>query len=666
MTTCVRLSIPLPFEVNPLWDLRPNKLARDVRRFIPAHAADAGTTADGGRLAIRAMIPLRLNNLETNVWDTRPYCIAMTPGEALASSLSQLNQERLRALVQATSTFVWVADTHGEFTSPQSGWEQYTGRGFAEYGGSGWLQDVHPDDRSRVADVWNNAVRCRSWYEVEWRCWHAASRRFRWCITRGVPILNADGSVREWIGAVTDIEHELRPGQIFEREWLRTAQSAAGLALWEWDTASGEARVDPRALSVMRRNSRPQFERTRGLCSPRESRSDFRRTRRVRPVRAYGYDLPDSRPIGEIRWLRAKGGKVTAGGASRIVGALIDITDQVELQKKQRAQALELQVLIDAIPAFVWISRDPECRVITGNRMTHEFSGVPGGTNYSATPAPSEEAAAIQHFDLDGNEIPPDQLPMQRVCRSGVPLMNERIGIRFPGRERSTLLGNVVPPFEPSGKVRGCVAVFLDITELKRMEEQILRSNKEVMLANEQLSRFNFAASHDLREPMRVVAIYSELLERKLAGRMDPEAEEYLRICRGGALRMEELVRVLAAYTEITFHPQRPVYPVESREALDDARRNLAAIVEDAHAVIEAGELPAVMIDRPLLAQVFQNLISNAIKYRGANDPVIRISAAREGQFWTFSVEDNGIGIEPRVPPGNIRNVPAAAHAFGI
>ena len=99
----------------------------------------------------------------------------------------------------------WIADVNGEFNRPQPSWESYTGQSWEQYQGNGWIAAVHPDDRARVADVWQRAVATRSLYEVEWRAWHAASDQWRHCQTRSVPVRGSDGEVREWIGAVTDV-----------------------------------------------------------------------------------------------------------------------------------------------------------------------------------------------------------------------------------------------------------------------------------------------------------------------------------------------------------------------------------------------------------------------------------------------------------------------------
>jgi PAS domain S-box-containing protein len=117
-----------------------------------------------------------------------------------------LNQVRFRALLQSLCTFVWVASPDGDITFPQESMERYTGYGFARQRGNGWLEAVHPDDRASVAAAWREAVVARSWYEIEYRCWHGGSGTWRRCRTRGVPILNPEGEVVEWFGAVTDLD----------------------------------------------------------------------------------------------------------------------------------------------------------------------------------------------------------------------------------------------------------------------------------------------------------------------------------------------------------------------------------------------------------------------------------------------------------------------------
>jgi PAS domain S-box-containing protein len=123
----------------------------------------------------------------------------------VAEAALQESEERYRSLVLATSAFVWTSDAAGDFAWPQLAWQAYTGQTWEECKGGNWIAAVHPEDRERVAEIWRAAVQAKSVYEVDWRAWHAATKEWRHCHTRAVPVLRPDGEVREWIGAVNDV-----------------------------------------------------------------------------------------------------------------------------------------------------------------------------------------------------------------------------------------------------------------------------------------------------------------------------------------------------------------------------------------------------------------------------------------------------------------------------
>ncbi|MBV8570818.1 MAG: PAS domain-containing protein [Acidobacteriaceae bacterium] len=565
-----------------------------------------------------------------------------------ATQESRVNEARYRALVEAISTFVWIADARGNFASPQPGWKAYTGHGFEQHGGNGWINDVHPGDRAHVMETWTKAVRSKSWYEVAWRCWHGATRRWRQCLTRGVPILDVDGAVYEWIGAVTDIEHQLSLDQVFEREWLGTAQRTGGLVMWEWRIGTGDVQWTPELYQIWGVPAGSTISELIDCIRPEDYGKVQASSAEAAKSGALDVTFRITGQSGTMRWVRAKGSVVPDHASGKMVGVLVDVTDLVQLQESYWLQVRELETLIDAIPACVWISRDPECRLILGNRATNEFLGVPAGANLSQTPDANVETVKIEQIGADGSPVPPDELPMQRVARSGKPLFDEEMVFRMADGSTRCLLGNVVPLQDAGGKNYGCIAGLIDITELKHVHEELSRSNRELAFANQQLSQFNFAASHDLREPLRQVAVFSQLLEKRLGSTLDPGSSELLKNCRKGALRMEQLVNDLLAYAQAGMHDGDASEPIDSTRALTKVRQSLALAIQEAQAEIEAAELPMVRMECSSLEHVFQNLISNAIKYRGKSAPLIRISAVREGRFWKFAVQDNGIGIDPK------------------
>jgi len=168
----------------------------------------------------------------------------------------------------------------------------------------------------------------------------------------------------------------------------------------------------------------------------------------------------------------------------------------------------------------------------------------------------------------------------------------------------------------------------------------------ELERSNSELEQFAYIASHDLQEPLRKVASFTQLLQRRYQGQLDSRADQYIEFAVDGAKRMQALINDLLSYSRVGRSSRQPAL-VSSDAALGQARANLATQLEESGATIESGHLPLVLAEMPLLTAVFQNLLSNALKFRGEQPPRIVIKVSQEGPFWLFSFADNGIGIEP-------------------
>jgi signal transduction histidine kinase len=176
----------------------------------------------------------------------------------------------------------------------------------------------------------------------------------------------------------------------------------------------------------------------------------------------------------------------------------------------------------------------------------------------------------------------------------------------------------------------------------RRLEAQAL----ELERSNAELEQFAYVASHDLQEPLRKIASFCQALERRYHGQLDERADQYIEFAVDGAKRMQTLINDLLAFSRVG-RSGREHEPVELGEVLEAARSSLASAIEEAHATVSADQLPVVLGDRTLLTSLFQNLIGNAVKFRGADPPVVRVTVVREEDNWSFSCSDNGLGIDP-------------------
>ena len=214
--------------------------------------------------------------------------------------------------------------------------------------------------------------------------------------------------------------------------------------------------------------------------------------------------------------------------------------------------------------------------------------------------------------------------------------------------------------FDHEVTVRGSREVTQLAADVNTMRERILQElsatrdanvilqahTTELQRSNTELEQFAYVASHDLQEPLRKVASFSQLLQRRYAGKLDARADQYIEFAVDGAKRMQALINDLLAYSRVGRSDREPTL-VSSDVALTQARANLAEQIEETGATIETGHLPLVLAELPLLIAVFQNLLSNALKFSGGKPPRVVITVGRDEPFWLFSFSDNGIGIEP-------------------
>jgi light-regulated signal transduction histidine kinase (bacteriophytochrome) len=188
------------------------------------------------------------------------------------------------------------------------------------------------------------------------------------------------------------------------------------------------------------------------------------------------------------------------------------------------------------------------------------------------------------------------------------------------------------------------LAVELD--ERRRAEQALSRYAADLARSNAELEQFAYVASHDLQEPLRMVASFTQLLARRYRGKLGQDADEFIGFAVDGATRMRSLLDDLLAYSRVGTRG-KPLAPTDMNAVLEDALNNLTNSIAESGAAITRESLPTVPGDRVQLVQLFQNLLANAIKFHGNGAPQIHVSAGKQDSQWIFGVRDNGIGIAP-------------------
>jgi PAS domain S-box-containing protein len=236
-------------------------------------------------------------------------------------------------------------------------------------------------------------------------------------------------------------------------------------------------------------------------------------------------------------------------------------------------------------------------------------------------------------------------------CRCGG---QRAAGSLLDGEADATYLQVLLTPILDGGRAIGTQGAFWDVTprlaaerRLRQTAMNLERTNAELGRSNAELEQFAYVASHDLQEPLRMVASYTQLLQHRYQGRLDADADEFIAFAVDGVKRMQGLIDDLLDYSRVGTR-SGPWSETDSAQAFGQAVANLQAAIQENGAVVRARDLPVVCADAAQLVHLFQNLIGNAIKFRRTAVPVVLATARRRGGEWEFAVKDNGIGIDTR------------------
>jgi two-component system CheB/CheR fusion protein len=262
---------------------------------------------------------------------------------------------------------------------------------------------------------------------------------------------------------------------------------------------------------------------------------------------------------------------------------------------------------------------------------------------YATFQASREETEERLIYDLGNGQwnIPKLRELLENILPAHATFRDFEVTHEFETVGRKVMLLNASEIFNPNAQARTILLAIEDVTDRKQAEEALRTTNAE-------LQTFAYALTHDLQEPLRMVVNFTELLGREYAGKLGEEADKYISYSVEGALRIEALLKALLAYWEVTERAQDSFASIDCGAVLAKTLLNLQAAIAQSGATVTSDPLPTVAADEVMMMQLFQNLISNAIKYRGSETPKIHVSAQRDAKGWLFAVRDNGIGIDPQ------------------
>jgi PAS domain S-box-containing protein len=551
------------------------------------------------------------------------------------------SEERYRVLAENIPQLVWATAPDGSATYFNQRWLDYTGRSLEENLGWGWSQTLHPDDAASTERIWTTSLATGDRYEANYRM-----RRFdgsyRWHVARGFPIRDETGTITQWFGTSTDIDDRVKMEESLQESLaiLNAINEGTPTLLFAKDRQGRLLMVNANTCNILNLTEAEILNRT-----DREFFPDVDEAERImehdRLVMESGrveyFEEKVELPEGTRTFLITKfPRRDEAGNVIGLIGIGIDISDRKRAEEKLRENNAILNAINQATTTLIY-AKDRQGRLLMANPATIALNGKTESEILGMTTleflSNREEAERIMTND-------------RLVMETGVVQVFEE-QVAMPSGRR-IYLSTKSPYLDAEGNVIGLIGVSIEITDRKQAElrlEAALELTSELLQErNQEMERFVYIVSHDLKAPLRAIANLSQWIEEDLEGQLEAENQQQMQLLRDRVHRLEALIDGLLAYSRVG-RTEVPTEMVDVGALLAEAIDSLAPPAT--FSIEVRAPMPTLLAKRLLLSQVFANLISNAIKHHDRPDGRIQISAVEKEKYYEFSVTDDGQGIAP-------------------
>jgi PAS domain S-box-containing protein len=639
----------------------------------------------GGAIAFYSDRPLALDDLEQRLLEN----LAIDLGLAIAHAE---DEQRWILALEGAGHSVWDANFATRKSYYSKLWKSSLGYAEHEIGNdmSEWSSRIHPDDAQMCLEEVGKLERGEiSTVRMDYRL-RCKDGTYKWIMAQGTVFArDADGVPLRVVGTDTDItETKNRERAFFE------AQKVARIGSYIYEIRTDRWTSTPVMDDIFGIEPGYVKDSEGWLGLVRADHQDKMRDylhEVLHVSRHFDCSYPIQRPSdGVERWVHGFGEVELdeQGAPLRMVGTIQDITEQrktnlilrgrLELSKLaqegevpkmlQRALDMAEQATGSKIGFFHFVNRDQETLTLQA-WSTNTLNGMCTAEGFdqhypisqagvwtdcigTKQPVVHNDYAALAHR----KGLPVGHAPILRELTVPVVRGDFVVAVAGIGNKMTSYTDGDVAIFqELTGFVMDLVSNIEAEKSLRLSEKQLRKTSESLQAAvdnltqlNTELERFAFIASHDLQEPLRNITTYTQLIDRKFRDRVGPEGKEYFDLVVGGAKRMYALINDLLTYSRTSANPRSP-HLISSAQACKAAVENLYSAIKESAAEIDVGELPSVIGDEVEVMQLFQHLLSNAIKFRHPKRPArISVAARKTDGFWEFSVADNGIGFDPK------------------
>jgi PAS domain S-box-containing protein len=494
---------------------------------------------------------------------------------------------------------------------------------------------IHPQDLARVVDeVRRHVAAGAASFEQEYRLIRTDGVEL-WVYDYTVIERRINGEVESFLGYVIDITSRKRAEESRRLSEARfgTIITTTSEGYWEIDQDNLTVEVNPALCRILGHDEAELMGRhPREFAGPgQESIFDNSLSDLKQPQRRY--DIWLKRKSGELVFCRFNATSLF-DNRDRKTGSfalVTDITAEQQAHEHLRKEEARLRSIIETLPVAILLTR-PNGQVLHVNAS---------GLELFRARNPDQPLGTAEDYYV----TPSDRGKFLEVLRSLGRVDHFETQLkRFDGSSFWTFLSARMFSYEDDPAL---LVACVDISERKNTELRLAELTQELQRSNAELEQFAYVASHDLQEPLRMVASYVQLIERRYADKLDGDGLEFISFAVDGAKRMQAMINDLLDYSRVS-RKGRPFEPLDTRRPLDEALVNLSGHIQETGAKVEIGDLPQIMGDESQIVRLFQNLLGNALKYRSPDRaPVIKVEAERKGGHWQFMVRDNGIGVVP-------------------
>jgi PAS domain S-box-containing protein len=551
----------------------------------------------------------------------------------------QIREKKYRSLIDNLSDTVIECDSDGNFSYASPQVTDIFGYTPEEIVGQNAFEFIHPDDLEAAMDAMAEALNKGEKYNLEYRTKHKDGHYIY--VSGSGKVLQEEGGIRI-VGVVRDIterkqwEEELHRSFSITRATLESTED--GIVVVD---NKGEVKIfnekfvdiwgiDSEHLITYDIKILNKFiiDKIKDPFTFVEVQNELENHLDVESFDSF--EMKDGRIL-EVTSKPQYVGEAIVGR----VWSYRDITERKHAEEAIKNSEAKFRQFFENDPEYCYMV-SAEGKIIDVNKAAIEMMGY------------KKEELVNKHVNMiyAPQEIKKIDGLINEWLETGV-IENEELNIITKSGEQRTILLSANNILDDRGKLLHSISVQRDITERKCAQEELERTLNELERSNKELEQFAYIASHDLQEPLRMVSSYVELLNRRYGDKISDEADDFINFAIEGTKRMQRLINDLLKYSRVSTRGKN-LETTDTENVLNDVLSDLGMMIEDSGATVTHDKLPMVQGDDVQLGQVFQNLVSNALKYHGIEKPNVHVSAEKKGNEWLFSIKDNGIGIDEK------------------